>query len=120
MNEPRVFVIQHPQRKGVPLDISDAGRMGIIQKPILPPMYNAQIDTADVTRKIEAGLNDVDPDDYILCIGDPVLIAIAGIIAARNTGGEISMLKWNRALDKSGNRQRTVGHYVPCEILIDV
>jgi len=116
----KVYLIQHPLRAGTPLDITDASRYGVIQKPILPSTYNAQADVSDAVRHLEAGLSDIDNESYILCIGDPALIAVASIIAARNTGGELKLLKWNRSLDRSGKRQRTVGHYAPCDIEIDV
>ena len=116
----KVYIIQHPQRNGVPLDVTDASRLGIVQKPIVRHNYNTQIDAADAVRRIEAALADYTEQDYLMCIGDPVLIGIATAIAARNTGGVVNLLKWNRRLDANGRRQRFVGHYIPCTVELDI
>ena len=36
------------------------------------------------------------PEDYLLCIGDPVAIGIATHLALKNTKGRINMLRWDR------------------------
>ena len=120
MTQPKVFLLQHPMRQKTPLDISDAARYGRLQKPIFPSTYNALLDTTDAVNKIEQALLEVAPDDFVVAIGDPALIGIAMMIAGRNTGGQVNLLKWNRALDRDGNRVRTQGNYVPVEISVDL
>ncbi len=41
-------------------------------------------------------LKDVSPEDYILCVGDPIAIGLAVHIAMKYTQGKINFLKWDR------------------------
>ena len=41
-------------------------------------------------------LKDIRQKDYILCMGDPSIIAISSAIASDTTQGKINMLKWDR------------------------
>jgi len=116
----KVYVIQHPLKKGVPLDISDAARYGELQAPFFPAKYNAMLDASDAVEKLETGLTDYTANDYIIAIGDPILIGIALAIAARNADGHVNFLKWNRHLSSNGARSYTAGNYVPIHIEVDV
>lgn len=53
------------------------------------------IDTA--IDEIERGLLDYRAGDYIVAVGDPVLIGAAMAIAAGLTDGPIRVLRWSRA-----------------------
>ena len=120
MTQPRIYVLQHPLRSGRPLDISDAARYGELLPPIFSSRYNVLLDVSDAITKLEASLADYCEDDYIIAIGDPVLIGAAMAIAARNAGGKVKLLKWNRHLLQNGQRSRTTGNYVPVMVEIDV
>jgi len=119
MNQSKVYVLQHPSRQNVPLDISDAARYGNLQRPVFPPTYNAILDATDVVRKLEQALYDYEEGDYIIAIGDPAIIGVATAIAARNSGGVVNLLKWNRAFVR-GKRDVTHGSYVPLTIELDI
>jgi len=120
MSQPKIYVLQHPVRNGRPLDISDAARYGEMQPPVFSPKYNVLLDVTDAIMKLESALADYCEDDYIIAIGDPVLIGAAMAIGARNAGGKVKLLKWNRHLLSNGQRSKTAGNYVPVMVEIDV
>ena len=41
-------------------------------------------------------LSSFDNGDYLLLIGDPVAILIAGVMASKTNGGHVNTLKWDR------------------------
>jgi len=45
---------------------------------------------------MKKNLKDIRQKDYILCMGDPSIIAISSAIASDTTQGQINMLKWDR------------------------
>ena len=45
---------------------------------------------------MKKNLKDIREKDYILCMGDPGIIAISSAIASDVTRGQINMLKWDR------------------------
>lgn len=45
---------------------------------------------------IQKRLADYTSDDYILPVGDPPFLMMAGAIAARATGGPVRWLRWDR------------------------
>ena len=47
-------------------------------------------------HKMKKNLKDIREKDYILCMGDPSIIAISSAIASDTTQGKINMLKWDR------------------------
>lgn len=51
-----------------------------------------------LARHLKSKLAGFTADDYLLCIGDPVVIASASAIAARQAGGRITLLKYERRL----------------------
>lgn len=44
---------------------------------------------------VQESLRDMSRDDYILCVGDPILIA-AAISYAHDVNGEAKVLRWDR------------------------
>lgn len=59
------------------------------------PAGQLHTDMDFVAQQINDGLKDITKEDYLLLIGDPAAIAIAGAVAARNTGGCLQMLRWH-------------------------
>lgn len=55
---------------------------------------------ADSIRRLEEGLRDFTENDHLLAIGDPIAIAAAAFIAARNANGRLSVLKFDRQNNK--------------------
>ncbi len=65
----------------------------------LQPFY--QIQTADQAETaadhMAAKLEDFNSDhDYLLLVGDPILIALAASLVSHNTNGLYKILKWDR------------------------
>ena len=46
-------------------------------------------------KNIQDGLKDFNSDDYLLAIGNPTAMVVAGVIAAQNNNGQIKMLYWD-------------------------
>lgn len=49
---------------------------------------------------VELGLAAITVHDYVLLVGDPRAIAVAAAVAARNTGGHLRLLQWQRGLGR--------------------
>lgn len=96
--KPRVFVTQHGQQKiedrWVKRDISDALRFGELVELIQPgPMIRA---TTHVVITLRNKLMDFNDQDHLLCMGDPAIIGLACVIAARANQGRYKLLVWDR------------------------
>ena len=65
-------------------------------KVILPHNKNIILSSGPVTIKLRQELKNFNDDDYLLLIGDPAIIAVAGAIAAENNNGRFKILKWDR------------------------
>lgn len=105
MNEqraPRVFVTQIPSRRDkgtriwVPtVNIAPAEKFGELVT-LLPP--GSQFFAAkEVVRLIKERLHELDyqPQDYFLPLGSPVVMTVAGAIAARRGNGRLNVLVWD-------------------------
>lgn len=98
---PKIFVPQIPSRfdRGmrvwVPtVDMSPAERFGELVVA-LPPEAN-RMHTAPLIAALKERMSDFGPEDYIVAVGDPSLIAAAAVIATRKNSGLLRMLKWDR------------------------
>lgn len=93
-----VYVTQHAKRKvdGVwkPLDLTPAMKFGEIVE-LIPagPMIMAPGHTAITLRHKLLGFTDA---DYLLCMGDPTVIGLACVQAARANEGRYKLLVWDR------------------------
>ena len=86
----RVFVTQEDPTK----NLSAAKEFGQI-KVLLPP---TQV-TFDATWAIEEmfkKLEEFKDEDYLLLVGDPVIMILAASIVSWVTGGKYNILKWDR------------------------
>jgi hypothetical protein len=111
--DPKVFATQVPSRRDaatglwVPtVNIAPAEQFGEVVT-LLPP--GAQFfAAAETTRLIKQRLHELDyqQGDYLLPMGNPVIMAVACAIAARRTNGCLNVLVWDR----------TTSTYVPYEL----
>lgn len=87
----RVFVVA-PRRD---MNLSDAERFGAV----VHLTDAARIDPRDiysVISEIRTGLSVFREDDYLLPVGEPVLIAAAAILAAKAAGlRRVRLLRWD-------------------------
>lgn len=62
---------------------------------LLPPDAN-RLHTAPLLATLKERMEKFTADDWLICVGDPSLIAAAACIASRKTGGILRLLKWDR------------------------
>lgn len=86
---PTVFVVQETQHNIHPA--RDYGELRIM-------LFNDDIMKGPdrMVAALQKELKEINSEDYILCIGDPVAIGIALHIALINTSGEVNVLTWDK------------------------
>lgn len=95
----RVFIVCEPQRrnqegKSVKLDLSPASEWG---EPIILLAYDQSLPDATKTiRLLTDKLATFCDNDYLVPIGDPVLMCAATAVAAFRNSGRVKLLKWDR------------------------
>ncbi|QYW02136.1 hypothetical protein CPT_Sonora_033 [Stenotrophomonas phage Sonora] len=96
----RVFVVQNQHRwdgtlgQFVPkFDLSPAQVFGDIV-PLLSPTASP-FNLGSILGELRSKLSDFRDDDYILCVGNPILIALTFAIAADVNGGTATALQWS-------------------------
>lgn len=87
---PIVYVAQEVDGK----NISPALKYGKIQ--VLLPPGQVTFSIGPASFELNRQLSHYTKDDYLLLIGDPIAIGLACAIAARQTNGEIKLLKWDK------------------------
>lgn len=101
--EPKVFVTQVPSRRDVAtgmwvptVNIAPAEQFGEVVQ-LLPP-GSQFFAAAEVTRLLKQRLHELDyqQGDYLLPLGNPVIMAVASAIAARRSNGCLNVLVWDR------------------------
>ncbi len=102
----RVYVVNEPTRKdgGKTMDLSPAyehGELVFLTPPGDPPMQ-----LAAVVEAMKPFLKSFTSADYLLPVGHPMLIAAAGALAARASGGRFRMLLWRGSISR----------YMPVEV----
>lgn len=63
---------------------------------ILTPPDANRMHIAPIVEAVKEKMRDYRPEDYLLAIGDPSVLALTAAIAAFRTGGQINLLKWDR------------------------
>ena len=103
MSRPRVFVVNEPAKKdgGRTMDLSPACEHG--ELVFLSPAGDLPMDLAPTAERMARLLATFTADDLLLPVGHPMLIAMAGALASRASGGRLRMLLWRGGL----------GRYVP-------
>lgn len=86
-----VYVTQEQQGKNI-LPAAKYGEIHILMSP------NTQIgfSAGAVTRELDSKLSNFSDDDYLLLIGDPVLIGLSVALAAKWNQGRVKLLKWDK------------------------
>lgn len=101
--KPRVFVTQIPSRKDattgmwVPtVNIRPAEKFGAIE--VLLPAGGQFWAAAELTRLIKQRLHDLDfqETDFLIPMGNPVVMAVAAAVAARRSNGRLNVLVWDK------------------------
>ncbi len=97
---PRVFIPQVPSRfdsatnSWMPtVSINAAKAFGEL-KVMLPPEAS-RLEPETMVDLLGAAMADYGPDDYILALGNPVIIAITAVIADR-ASSPLRMLQWDK------------------------
>lgn len=95
-----VFVVQHQHRwdtesrSFVPkFDMEPAreyGELSFLLSPTAAPFRPAPL-----VQELQAKLSKITSDDYLLLIGNPVLIGLAVAIAASYNQGNLNVLQWS-------------------------
>lgn len=101
-DRPRVFIPQHPSTYNRFTKRSEnvGDLTGVMQfgHPIfmLSPGKIKYNKLRRTTKALESALYDFGASDYLLVVGDPVVIASAVLIAARRVKGQINIIRWLR------------------------
>ena len=85
-----VYVLQEMGR-----NIRSAEKFGDL-KVVLPDNKQIVLSSGPLTFKLKHELKDFNDDDYLLLMGDPAIIALAGAVASDVNGGRFKILKWDR------------------------
>ena len=85
-----VYVLQEMGR-----NIRSAEKFGDL-KVVLPDNRQIVLSSGPLTFKLKHALKDFNDDDYLLLMGDPAIIALAGAVASDVNGGKFKVLKWDR------------------------
>tara|TARA_R100000656_G_scaffold114221_1_gene86604 strand:- start:64 stop:384 length:321 start_codon:yes stop_codon:yes gene_type:complete len=85
-----VFVVQEVHNK----NLLPAKKFGSLRL-MLPP-GNIVLSAVPTVKRLWKALNSYTNKDYILLMGDPIAIALAGSIAAELNSGRVNYLKWDR------------------------
>ena len=85
-----VYVLQEMGR-----NIRSAEKFGDL-KVVLPDNKQIVLSSGPLTFKLKHALKDFNDNDYLLLMGDPAIIALAGAVASDVNGGRFKVLKWDR------------------------
>lgn len=97
---PRVFIPQLPSRyeRGVgwvpTVNIDPARSFGEIV--VLMPPEAGRMQPDELRALLLRSLETITPNDWLLTTGDPVLMGITMVIAARQLNGLLRILRWDR------------------------
>ena len=62
----------------------------------LPDNRQIVLSSGPLTFKLKHELKDFNDNDYLLLMGDPAIIAVAGAVVSDVNGGRFKVLKWDR------------------------
>lgn len=109
-----VYVVQENPKKSV----HDARRFGEL-RVIYPADSQVVLDSDTPAAIAKAKLATFSDEDFLLLVGDPVLIGICCMEASHVNGGRVPLLKWDRIerlyypvvvdINKEGSRERIAG-----------
>ena len=111
---PRVYLLQSPARH---VDLSSATAFGKLTQPLFTrePKLDPSTTNTELMHGIHHWLSGYTSRDYLLLIGNPVLIGLATLAAAESlqSDGIVRFLKWDNA--RYVYDRVVVDTYVPCE-----
>ena len=87
-----VYVVQQPAPNINILSASEFGYLVIC----LPNRDQAILSTAPYVQKMKKNLQDFRKQDYLLAVGDPVIIGISTAAVSEVTTGQFNILKWDK------------------------
>ena len=92
---PKVYVVNQPMIRGGgrAIDVRPAAAFGEVVS-VFPP-GQPPLDGDHVTRVLNERLADFRAHDFLVLVGHTMLIAAAGAVAARLTGGVVQVLVWD-------------------------
>ena len=85
-----VYVLQEMGR-----NIRSAEKFGEL-KVLLPDNKQIVLSSGPITQKLRKEWSTFCDDDYLLLIGDPAIIALAGAVVSEMNRGKFKILKWDR------------------------
>jgi hypothetical protein len=88
------------------VDLSPAAKFGKLQ--VLLPPEGYRLPDIEMTDAVREGMQSCGPLDWLVAIGSPSILAVAACIAAKQTGGLLRLLTW----DKRAN------DYLPFEVRV--
>lgn len=96
-----VYVVQNPVKRvegelRPRVDLRPAQAFGRIRILAEHNVSSADATAPAAMEALKEGLRNYRPQDYLLLVGDPALIGWATAIAAKQTGGLVRILKWER------------------------
>ena len=84
------IVLENPKR-----NVLAAAKFGDLEV-LLPPREQIVFSSAPTIRLMRKKLENYCDDDFLLAMGDPVAIVIAGMVAGDINQGKVNMLKYDR------------------------
>lgn len=99
----KVYIVCEPTRRIAgeqvgTFDLTPAAEWG--DPVVLLQSNQTLINTAPTIQTLCQKLRTFNDDDYIVPIGDPVLMCMAAIVAAMFNEGRLKMLKWDRVIKR--------------------
>ena len=85
-----VYVLQEMGR-----NIRSAEKFGEL-KVCLPDNRQIVLSSGPLAFKLQQELKDFNDNDYLLLMGDPAIIAVAGAVVSEMNRGRFKVLKWDR------------------------
>ena len=76
------------------MDLTPAAQYGELE--VLLQHTQSLLAPVPTVRKLHERLRDFSDDDYILPVGDPVLMCTVAMVAAKMNNGRVKFLKWDR------------------------
>lgn len=94
---PKVFVVCEPishKDGNSKMDMTPASEYGEIE--VLLAHTQSLLAPVPTVRKLRERLENFSDEDYILPVGDPVLMSTVAMVAANMNHGRVKYLKWDR------------------------
>jgi|TARA_R100001129_G_scaffold138105_1_gene99276 folate-dependent tRNA-U54 methylase TrmFO/GidA len=85
-----VYILQEMGR-----NVRSAEKFGDL-KVVLPDNRQIVLSSGPLTFKLQQELKNFNDEDYLLLMGDPAIIAVAGAVVSDVNGGRFKVLKWDR------------------------